>query len=161
MVAVQVPDLHLTCPGEDPLQIYALCGRCVPQMWTSAWPRQQQQPSALQVANLLGEEIPQIYATCGRTSRASLRVLRPGLAVAEMAVSPLPGAPAGVWTVHFTAQVLEQQPLGPSQMLTPKSGVSDLNVQGLNSRDGCVPATRSSCWCLDGESPKLRARIAA
>ena len=56
--------------------------------------------AAAQVANLLGEEIPQIYALCGRTSRASLRVLRPGLAVAEMAVSPLPGAPAGVWTVR-------------------------------------------------------------
>ena len=53
----------------------------------------------MQVANLLGEEIPQIYALCGRTSRASLRVLRPGLAVTEMAVSPLPGVPAGVWTV--------------------------------------------------------------
>ena len=66
-----------------------LCSRTLDPKWAAA-----------QVANLLGEEIPQIYALCGRTSRASLRVLRPGLAVAEMAVSPLPGAPAGVWTVR-------------------------------------------------------------
>ena len=36
---------------------------------------------ATQVANLAGEEIPQIYAACGRGSRSTLRVLRPGLAV--------------------------------------------------------------------------------
>ncbi len=53
-----------------------------------------------QVANLLGEEIPQIWAICGRGSRSSLRVLRPGLAVTEMAVSPLPGAPQAVFTVR-------------------------------------------------------------
>jgi len=34
-----------------------------------------------QVANLAAEEIPQIYAACGRGSRSTLRVLRPGLAV--------------------------------------------------------------------------------
>ena len=52
------------------------------------------------MANLLGEEIPQIWALCGRGSRSSLRVLRPGLAVTEMAVSPLPGAPQAVFTVR-------------------------------------------------------------
>jgi phosphate acyltransferase len=34
-----------------------------------------------QVANLLKEEIPQLYALCGSGARATLRVLRPGLAV--------------------------------------------------------------------------------
>ena len=38
-------------------------------------------PMVLQVANLAGEEIPQIYAACGRGARSTLRVLRPGLAV--------------------------------------------------------------------------------
>lgn len=57
----------------------------------------------LQVANLLNEEIPQIYALCGRGPRASLSVLRPGLAVTELAVSPLPGAPTAVWTVRRNA----------------------------------------------------------
>ena len=36
---------------------------------------------------------------CGRGPRASLRVLRHGLAVTEMAVSELPGKPNAVWTV--------------------------------------------------------------
>ena len=55
-----------------------------------------------QVANLLGEEIPQVYSLCGRGPRSSLRVLRPGLAVTEMAVSPLPGNPTAVWTTKRT-----------------------------------------------------------
>lgn len=54
----------------------------------------------LQVENIANEEIPQIYAVCGRGSRSSLRVLRPGLAVTEMAVSPLPGNPTAVWTTR-------------------------------------------------------------
>lgn len=52
-----------------------------------------------QVANLLGEEIPQIYALTGRGPRSALAVLRPGLAVTELAVSPLPGQPTAVFTV--------------------------------------------------------------
>lgn len=51
------------------------------------------------VANFYDEETPQIYALCGRGNRSSLRILRPGLAVTEMAVSPLPGTPRAVWTV--------------------------------------------------------------
>ncbi|KAG2485365.1 hypothetical protein HYH03_015856 [Edaphochlamys debaryana] len=58
----------------------------------------------MKVANLLNEEIPQIYALCGRGPRASLSVLRPGLAVTELAVSPLPGAPTAVWTVKRNTQ---------------------------------------------------------
>ena len=46
-----------------------------------------------------GEGKPQLYAMCGRGPRASLRVLRHGLAVTEMAVSELPGKPNAVWTV--------------------------------------------------------------
>ncbi len=52
-----------------------------------------------QVANLLKEEIPQLYALCGTGARATLRVLRPGLAATEIAVSPLPGNPTAVWTL--------------------------------------------------------------
>ncbi|KAL4425697.1 hypothetical protein ABPG75_009713 [Micractinium tetrahymenae] len=57
----------------------------------------------MKVANLANEEIPQIYAACGRGPRSSLRVLRPGLAVTEMAVSPLPGNPTAVWTIKKSA----------------------------------------------------------
>ncbi|KAI3995357.1 hypothetical protein MKX01_032159 [Papaver californicum] len=53
----------------------------------------------MKVSNLFEEETPQIFTICGRGPRSSLRILRPGLAVAEMAVSPLPGIPVAVWTV--------------------------------------------------------------
>ena len=52
------------------------------------------------VANLLREEVPQLYAACGRGPRSTLRLLRPGAAVTDMAASPLPGAPTGVWTLR-------------------------------------------------------------
>lgn len=71
---------------------------CAQGMQTHAFPGLHVTLSA-QVANLANEEIPQIYALCGQGPRSSLRVLRPGLAISEMAVSPLPGAPTGVWTV--------------------------------------------------------------
>ena len=45
----------------------------------------------LRVANVFGEEAPQLFALCGRGPRSSLRILRPGLAVTEMAVTQLPG----------------------------------------------------------------------
>lgn len=53
----------------------------------------------MKVSNLFEEETPQIFALCGRGPRSSLRILRPGLAVTEMAVSQLPGIPSAVWTV--------------------------------------------------------------
>jgi splicing factor 3B subunit 3 len=59
----------------------------------------------MKVANLANEEIPQIYAACGRGARSTLRVLRPGLAVTEMAVSPLPGNPTAVWTVKKAVRI--------------------------------------------------------
>lgn len=58
----------------------------------------------VQVANLLNEETPQIYTACGRGPRSSLRVLRPGLALTELAVWPLPGAPTAVWTLKRSQQ---------------------------------------------------------
>ena len=56
--------------------------------------------TACQVADLAGEDTPQVYLACGRGARSSLRVLRHGLEVAEMAVSELPGNPNAVWTVR-------------------------------------------------------------
>ena len=58
-----------------------------------------------QVVNLLKEEIPQIYAICGNGPRSTLAVLRPGLAVTELATAPLPAAPqvrglmGDIWTL--------------------------------------------------------------
>jgi splicing factor 3B subunit 3 len=52
-----------------------------------------------QIADLANEDTPQMYTLCGRGPRSSLRVLRHGLEVSEMAVSELPGNPNAVWTV--------------------------------------------------------------
>lgn len=54
---------------------------------------------ACHVADLAGEDTPQVYLACGRGPRSSIRALRHGLEVAEMAVSELPGSPNAVWTV--------------------------------------------------------------
>ena len=56
------------------------------------------------VMDLADEETPQIYALCGRGHRSTLRTLRHGLAVAEMAVSELPTNPGAVWTVRGSAK---------------------------------------------------------
>eukprot|EP00741_Cyanophora_paradoxa_P006525 tig00001024_g6316.t1 len=56
------------------------------------------------VADLYGEDSKQMYAACGRGARSSLRVLRHGLQVTEMAVSELPGNPNAVWSVRRTRQ---------------------------------------------------------
>lgn len=47
----------------------------------------------------LGEGNPQIYALCAAGERSTLRRLKHGLAVNELAVSPLPGKPVGIWTI--------------------------------------------------------------
>lgn len=44
----------------------------------------------------------QIYTVCGRGHRSSLRILRRGVSITEMAVSELPGRPTAVWTVKKT-----------------------------------------------------------
>ena len=49
--------------------------------------------------DLANEDTPQIYSACGKGTRSSMRVLRHGLPLTEMAVSELPGNPNGVWTV--------------------------------------------------------------
>lgn len=54
---------------------------------------------ACHVADLANEDTPQLYMASGRGPRSTLRVLRHGLEVSEMAVSELPGNPNAVWTV--------------------------------------------------------------
>lgn len=58
----------------------------------------------VQIADLANEDTPQLYVACGRGPRSTLRVLRHGLEVSEMAVSELPGNPNAVWTVKRTVQ---------------------------------------------------------
>jgi len=56
---------------------------------------------ACKVQDLANEDTPQLYVACGNGPGSSLRVLRHGLEVAEMAVSDLPGNPNAVWTVKI------------------------------------------------------------
>jgi len=51
------------------------------------------------VGDLTNEDTSQLILGCGRGPRSSLKVLRHGLEVSEMAVSELPGSPSAVWTV--------------------------------------------------------------
>jgi len=53
----------------------------------------------MQVHELLGIETPQIYCACGRGPRSTLRILKHGLSVTEMAQSDIPGNPNAVWSV--------------------------------------------------------------
>jgi len=53
----------------------------------------------MKVLDLANEGTPQIYASTGPAHRSSMRVLRHGLSIQEMAVSQLPGNPNAVWTV--------------------------------------------------------------
>ena len=54
------------------------------------------------VANLTGEEAPQLYAICGTEARSTLRTLKHGLEVNDIVDSELPGVPHAVWTVKLT-----------------------------------------------------------
>eukprot|EP01083_Nonionella_stella_P084837 234909_1 len=53
----------------------------------------------IHIEELLGEETPQIYCLCGRGPRSTLRILKHGLSVTEMAQSDIPGNPSAVWSV--------------------------------------------------------------
>uniref|UniRef100_A0A6S8VTF1 DNA damage-binding protein 1 n=1 Tax=Chaetoceros debilis TaxID=122233 RepID=A0A6S8VTF1_9STRA len=57
------------------------------------------------VGELAGNEVsPQIYTLNGRGPRSSLRILRHGAAVTELAVSDLPGVPGAVYTIRDNSQ---------------------------------------------------------
>ena len=57
------------------------------------------------VGELAGNEVsPQIYTLNGRGPSSSMRILRHGAAVTELAVSDLPGVPGAIFTVQDTSQ---------------------------------------------------------
>lgn len=53
------------------------------------------------VANLTGEDAPQIYSVCGSGARSTFRMLKHGLEVNEIVASQLPGTPSAVWTTKL------------------------------------------------------------
>ncbi|KAK0646032.1 Pre-mRNA-splicing factor rse-1 [Cercophora newfieldiana] len=54
------------------------------------------------VANLTGDDAPQIYTVCGSGARSTFRMLKHGLEVSEIVASELPGTPSAVWTTKLT-----------------------------------------------------------
>ena len=57
------------------------------------------------VGELAGNEVsPQIYTLAGRGPTSSLRILRHGASVTELAVSELPGVPGGIFTIADNSQ---------------------------------------------------------
>ena len=63
------------------------------------------------ILDLANEDTPQFYAACGTRARSSLRVLRHGLEVTEMAVSELPSNPNAVWTARRQAEGTCRKPV--------------------------------------------------
>jgi splicing factor 3B subunit 3 len=67
---------------------------------------------AAQSADFTHEDMDQIFVACGRGPRSSVRMLRHGLEVTEMAVSELPGNPNAVFSVkrhveqHFDSFII-------------------------------------------------------
>jgi splicing factor 3B subunit 3 len=53
----------------------------------------------MECVDLLDEGNPQIYLTCGRGPLTTLRIVRHGLQINQMADSPMPDAPTGIWTL--------------------------------------------------------------
>ena len=91
------------------------------------------------------EEIPQLYAMCGRGARSTLRVLRPGLAATEIAVSPLPGNPTGIWTIKrsysddFDAYII-----------VAFTNATLVSRDASRRSDGHVTATEDACLSAQG-----------
>lgn len=56
------------------------------------------------VANLTGEDTPQIYSVCSNGARSRFRMLKNGLEVNEIIASELPGMVSAVWTTRLTSQ---------------------------------------------------------
>ena len=56
--------------------------------------------------DLFGEDCPQVYSLCGKSANSTLRVLRHGLAVTEIATSDLPASARRVWCLKKRAQDL-------------------------------------------------------
>lgn len=54
----------------------------------------------MKVQDLCDEGLPQIYTLCGKCTRSTLRVLRHGLAVSEIAMANLPAKPNGIWSIR-------------------------------------------------------------
>ncbi|KAJ7971328.1 splicing factor 3B subunit 3-like [Quillaja saponaria] len=87
----------------------------------------------MKVSHIFEEETPQIFPLCGRGPRSSLRILRTGLAISEMAVSKLPGDdslmqvhPNGIQHIREDGRINEWRT--PGKKTNVKVGFSRLQV---------------------------------
>jgi len=69
--------------------------------------------TSMLVGDYAKEGNPQLYCLCGQGPRSTMRILRHGLAVSEIAVSDLPGRPSAVWSIPDRMQA-------PGEMATTK-----------------------------------------
>ena len=93
--------------------------------------------------DLTGEGNPQIYVSCAANHRSSLRVLRHGLAISEMAVSPLPGKPMAIWTIKDSIQDENHKNivlsfLNQTLVLSIGDKVVEVSDSGLESQKGTL-----------------------
>lgn len=103
-----------------------------------------------QVADLANEDTPQLYLMCGRGPRSSLRVLRHGLEVSEMAVSELPGNPNAVWTVKKRIDGECQRSNQINSIQFEHAVLSDSQMNSMRT-SSCRSSTPR--WCLALATP--------
>eukprot|EP00494_Astrolonche_serrata_P006858 UN06883 len=99
----------------------------------------------IKVEDLAHDDTPQIYALCGRGSRSSLRVLKHGLTVTEMAVSEITGTPTAVWSIpkdpnsdHHSFIVVSF--LNATMVLSIGETVEEVSNSGFNKNTPTVSA---------------------
>ncbi len=88
----------------------------------------------IHVEDLTNEGVPQIYALSGRSYRSTLRILRHGLSVNEIASSPLPGKPLATWTLKGSiADKLDKYIIVSFQNATLVLGIGEKVMEISNS----------------------------
>ena len=82
-----------------------------------------------------------MYAACGRGARSTLRMLRAGVSVSEVAVTDLPARPTAVWTVkakhddaHHDLIVISFSDDKATLVLRVGETVAEVNDSGLEGK---------------------------
>ena len=94
----------------------------------------------MKIDDLAKEDVPQIYCASGTGSRSSMRVLRQGLAVTELASTKLQAVPRGVWTIRdedIDKLIVVSYADSTLVLSIDSSGVEDVKTSGLQL-DACT-----------------------
>ena len=105
------------------------------------------------VGELAGNEVsPQIYTLAGRGPSSSLRILRHGASVTELAVSELPGIPGGIFTITEEGSSLSKYIVVSFADATLVLSVGD-TVEEVGRESGFLTDARTlACSALTGGS---------